>query len=537
VLNLRIRLPKNRQSGAQPEINIRPWFLLLSLLHFFITTYTDTIIFGKARYASFPIYIFVKMIVFVLLMFFWQMLPAICSRIKNRHKETICFFKHFGVYFLIMLVFLFLTWPGVWRWDELFIISNASSLSIDYWQHWLTYLFYFISLSIIPFPAGVVFFQILVISLVVGWISYLTFQTFRPKFQWILLIPMLFPSVIDNNLYPMRICLFAFIEFLLVSSMVLNYESKKDISLYEIFLWGGLTAVVTTWRTETIFFAIAIPIVLFVFFRKRLDKISVLCYFLIAGILAAGIMGIQKIGESNQHSSDYSLTAILSPLSAIIKTDFKSDDPQGDLDTIDKVISARSMLENDGVAVYWAEGTRSYTQKDAENLNKVYLKLVINNLPVFLGNQWRLFSKATGFVRDTSNCTGNSAYLYSLTDEEIYDTFRGNYIFNQPINQELRKNVISALECRTYDSYEKTTVLYPVFYNVLPPLVILILIAIFGLIRRRSVYSVISFLVLVQTGIVFAAAPDKFFMYYLPTYICGYGLGILFFLSLRHKEL
>jgi len=478
----------------------------------------------------------VKIIAFALLVLFWQMIPAIHSWIKNKNIDVILFLKHFGIYFIIMLVFLLLTWPGVWRWDEMFIVSNASRLSIDYWHHWLTSLFYFISLSIIPFPAGVVFFQILAISLAIGWVSYLTFQTFQPKFQWIMLIPMLLPSVIDNNLYPMRICLFAFIEFLLLTSIVLKYESQKAITKYDIVLWAVLTAVVVTWRTETIFFAIVIPVILLVFFHKRLNKRSVFCFFLIAGILATGIMGTQKIGESSQYNNNYVLTAILSPLSAIIKTDFKSDDPKGDLETIDKVISVDSMLEDDGVLVYWAEGTKSYTKEDANNLNKLYIKLVISNFPTFFEHQWEMFSQASGLVRDAPNCTGNSAYLFSLTDQEIYDTFREDFVFNQPINEELRKNVISVLECRSYYGYEKTTFLYPVFYNVIPPIVILIFITFIGLFSKRRIYSAISFFVLIQTGLIFATAPSAFFMYYLPIYISGYGLGILFFLSIRHKN-
>jgi len=509
---------------------------MISLLHFFITTYTDSIIFSSVDYISFPIYFIAKIIVFVLLALFWQTVPVIYNRLKSKNEDTICFIKHFGIYFLIMLIFLFLTWPGVWRWDDLFIADYASKLMVSYWHHWITYIFYIISFSVIPFPAGVVFFQILIISLSVGWVSYRMFKVFKPKFQWFLLILMLFPSVINNNLYPMRLCLYAHLVFLLLSSIVLKYESQKDITKYDIVLWGVLTAITASWRTESLFFIIVIPVVLLITFRKRLHIKSVICYVLIAVTLTAGIMKIQKTGEANESSQDYSLTAILSPLSAIIKTDFKSDDPNRDLERIDRVISVESLLKEDGITVFWTEGTRSYTQEDLNNLMKVYLKLVINNFSTFLKNQWQLFSHASGLVRNASNSIGNSAYIFTATDEEIYDTFRENYIFNQPVNKQLRKNVISILECRSFYSYETTTVLYPVLYNVLIPIAILIFVVIYGFIRKRRIYAVLSLLVLVQTGLIFATAPSAFFMYYFPTYICGYGLGILFYLSLRYEN-
>lgn len=536
MYKLLIKLPKNHQSGIEPEIYIRSWFLMISLLHFFITTYTDSIIFSSVDYISFPIYFIAKIIVFVLLALFWQTVPVIYNRLKSKNEDTICFIKHFGIYFLIMLIFLFLTWPGVWRWDDLFIADYASKLMVSYWHHWITYIFYIISFSVIPFPAGVVFFQILIISLSVGWVSYRMFKVFKPKFQWFLLILMLFPSVINNNLYPMRLCLYAHLVFLLLSSIVLKYESQKDITKYDIVLWGVLTAITASWRTESLFFIIVIPVVLLITFRKRLHIKSVICYVLIAVTLTAGIMKIQKTGEANESSQDYSLTAILSPLSAIIKTDFKSDDPNRDLERIDRVISVESLLKEDGITVFWTEGTRSYTQEDLNNLMKVYLKLVINNFSTFLKNQWQLFSHASGLVRNASNSIGNSAYIFTATDEEIYDTFRENYIFNQPVNKQLRKNVISILECRSFYSYETTTVLYPVLYNVLIPIAILIFVVIYGFIRKRRIYAVLSLLVLVQTGLIFATAPSAFFMYYFPTYICGYGLGILFYLSLRYEN-
>jgi len=70
-----------RLFSAQPNIKIRPWFPLISLLHFFITTHTDSIVFDSVDYVSFSIYFIVKMIVIVLLVLFWQMAPVIYNAI------------------------------------------------------------------------------------------------------------------------------------------------------------------------------------------------------------------------------------------------------------------------------------------------------------------------------------------------------------------------------------------------------------------------------------------------------------------------
>ena len=71
-------------------------------------------------------------------------------------------------YFLLMLVLLLLTWPGIWRMDEFGILTSAVQLFPHFWQNYITSVFYIYALMLFPFPAGVILVQIICISLIIA---------------------------------------------------------------------------------------------------------------------------------------------------------------------------------------------------------------------------------------------------------------------------------------------------------------------------------------------------------------------------------
>ena len=89
--------------------------------------------------------------------------------VRNR-KKHILFIKHFLIYFGIMSFFLFLSWPGIFKGDEFYVIPTNLQLEVNYIQSLYTNIFYILSLCIIPTVGGITFFQVLIISIIVGYI-------------------------------------------------------------------------------------------------------------------------------------------------------------------------------------------------------------------------------------------------------------------------------------------------------------------------------------------------------------------------------
>lgn len=500
------------------SISISNWiFLFIALFHFSITLFTDHIIFNKTTSFINPTYITVKIIVFIVLILFWQSVPYFINKIKEKDKKTIDFLKYFSIYFGIMLIFLALTWPGVWRGDEFYIFYFAKSLNFFYWHHWLTSIFYIFSLSILPFPAGIIIIQTFMISLIVAYIIS-NFQYLFPSCcAWILLVPFFFPSFIDNNLYPLRLPICSYLEIFLFCSIIFKYINKTNIEIKNILLWGILTSILSTWRTENTFFIAVIPIILIVIFYERLKTKHIISLFLTILILSIPIINIQNKGIGN---NTYLLSGIVAPLTAIIKTDFRSNNKQKDLEIINNVINVNA-LKNNMIAV-----NVLFNEKNLNNLNnkknmseliKVYIKLIIYNYPEFIKERTK------EFISSNFNIANNNGDAFTTKDYKPLE------FSNEPINMALRFNVIKCLECRTQYNYYSTTYLFNFFYN--PVISFYIMLTIFILtIYKRSRLWFIPFIILAQTVLTIFTMPTPLFMYYLPIYISSYVFAVMILL-------
>jgi len=245
--------------------------LIIALVHWVITFFTDHLVFEYVQWdfsnsvnAIKTIMTYgAKLVFLALLIFIWQYVFYI---IKNTMKKKDKVFLYTSLsYFCVNLVLVLLTWPGIWRMDEFGILNSAKILIPVFWQNYLTSLFYVFSMMIIPMPTGVIIVQCLIISLVVGYI--ISFMVKKcGKIGYLSFIPFVFLPVLDSNLYPMRMSLYAFLELLLIVLVYETYSNvlkkpsneltKESAKSFDLVPWvkiGLLGAVVTSWRTEEIY--------------------------------------------------------------------------------------------------------------------------------------------------------------------------------------------------------------------------------------------------------------------------------------------
>lgn len=498
-------------------------YFFIALIHFFITAFASRTVFNKTPF-NMQMFIISEIIILFILILFWQTVPHIIKKIRERDQKTITFLKYFSIYFSIMLVFLLLTWPGVWRFDEFYIFYTVRNLAFASWQHWLTSAFYMFSLFLFPFPVSVVFFQLLFISLIVAYIITQFHFQFQSKYTYLLLVPFLFPSYIDNNLFPFKLPLYSYIELLLFCSIIFKYLSKSEINYKNIFCWSILTAIVASWRTESVFLIIAIPILLVILFYKQLKIKQVISLILITSLCSGWIMHIQN-KEIGAEKSKYMLTGIIAPLSAILKTDFKTNDKTRDLQVISNVIDIDSMLRSDWMLAFFEKGMIKNTDKKSiDELFKVYIKLVIYNLPEFLKERTLTFYNST-FNTMSGNINGFNSVAYIPTE-----------FTNKPINSNLRLITIELLECRKHSNNDQPTLLFNFFYNPIISFFLFIIFAAIGIYKRSKLLFFIPSLLLIQTIFTILTSPSYLFMYYLPIYICGYVfLAILLLSNFKQK--
>ena len=513
-------------------MKIKKKWLVVAFIHWIISFFTDKIIFsysltnfstGKDSILS--LYSMgMKAVFLVLLCFLYQMLAALVENIKQKERIKVGF--EFGViYFCCMLALLFCVYPGAWRMDEFGILRDATTLTPLFWQGYLTSCFYFFSLMLLPTPAGVVVVQCLVNSICVAYVCERMDKILRFKHKFWLLLPFFAFPVLDSNMYPMRMSVYVFLEMTLAVIFVSAIYEKRRFGIYEKIAVVVLTALCAVWRTEGIYYLIWIPLVyLFVFFKNSTQKKKEIGY--VAVICLAGILVFlpQNLGNKMVSGDQYEITSIVLPMAPLLTEADKNRDAADlkAIDTIDKVLDTQIMLQGyaegkSGISIFWSEPAlikSGYTKEEYSEFKQAYYKLILTYPQVFFKERVHTFTHSYGILMNTTE-------LYESQDNANYIEFCEKYKGAGALNATLRKKVLTLLELGTpEDNTQKLSVFYGV-YSMLPALVVLMVTAVFLLVKKQWAYLLVLLGILGKVPLIFVTAPSLLFMYYYSIYLIG----------------
>lgn len=538
------------------------WAVLIAIVHWGISFFTDKLIFryvwldfsdGLMALKSIEA-IAVKLIFGVLVLFLWQGLFYFVYRCQKRFKILAL------SYLICMLIFLFLTWPGIWRMDEFGLLSSSVQLFPHWWQNYITSVWYILSLMLFPFPSGVIISQIVIASLLIARIVCNTCDILehdidvykqnkmsnfarnssqsKPTESMILmLIPFFMLPVIDSNLYPLRMSLYAYLELTLLSEVYFFYKKTswnkkteastegKQNEMENNWLLAVLAAVVTVWRTEAIYYVVAFPLLLAIIGGLKRFWKMIIVYLIIVAILFVP----QKLGEKATSGDQYQLTSVVLPLVPLTLRAIQDGD-MAILEDIDQVVdirvieSAASQGKN-GISMFWSEPDfqREYTSEDFARFESAYHKLILRYPDVFLQERLETFLSSTDLLENTTE-------LFVKKDVPNYETF-GSYFLSQPISNDLRTKVIKTLEIRKKENYEKKYKVTNFVYTAIPAILFLMIACVFLIIKKKWIPLVILLTALARVPLVFLTAPSRLFMYYYSVYMIGYV--VLFYMLAR----
>ncbi len=511
-----------------------------ALIHFLFTFINDVLIYvtqgdGTIPYRT-PLYLGAKCIVLGILVVVWQYLF---------HRHDFRKYRYGGAYFLVMMALLVIMWPGIWRFDEMQVINWVTNGYVFYWQHWFSSLYFLVCLELIPIPAGILILQNLFAAIVVG--SVLNRLETLAGRKWCIaaFVFLLLPAVTDNNLYPIRSTPAAYLELFVLFSLADSIYTNKKLSGRQIVLLGILTGIAAAWRPENLVYVVLIPLILLLVRKYSFRKVFL--FFLITVVFFAGINRVQNLGLERGQSEHgyrdkerYTLSGIMWPLGELIKTDFKSDDPEKDLETIDRVLSVDMIRESNAHDAYWYGGLGEITEENLAAVEKVYIKLILYNLPAFMGERLRFFLKTNGIGEDPDLFTMYSAHLFDpdytelkqINPEaaEFYDAFKHRYALVRPPSISIRRLAVSTLEGKRVTDYASSSLGFLwLFYDAIPILAALVVLMVLHAVRKDWRPFLLGIPVLAKTALVIATAPATGFMYYFSAYLTG---GILVFLFL-----
>ena len=491
------------------------WFLV-GVLHWGLSFWTDGFVFD----CEIPwLYAVWKAVFLLFTAGFYQLVGWLVYKVKSGDRTVRGILKYALPYFLVMLVFLILTWPGIWRIDEFSLLRTAKQLHLHYWQSYLTSVYYILCLMMIPAPVSVVLFMCVINAGIVGYLVYkLGAYTGERKLAYLLYLPFLFFPVIDSNLYPMRMSIYAFAELLLLAKLCFWVYEKRIPERKELLAELGTAALVTVWRTESIYYILLFPVLLGVFFWKkispgRLAK-QIGFYLVCTLVLIAG----QKQGESDGGDS-YEITSVIRPLTPLVveaafagETDLIAD--------VDKVINCANIFQGasegeNGLGIFWrwvGNGLikDNYTAEDYRDFKRAYYTLILRHPTIFLKERWQTYRESTGLLGNINEVQPPSPV----------------------INDRLRKTVYSVLELRSMEDYYTQGKAAAAVYSTIFPSLILAAGCLLFLWKRKLVYAGALLLVFLKVPLVFLTSPGCLFMYYYSPYLCGWAFlffaGILF---------
>lgn len=524
---------------------------LIASIHFIGTFFNDLIIY-KLQNSLEPsnrtlFYWGGKFIVFILLLEIWNLI----FKIDIKEKECQKYIKACLIIFVPMIVLEILVWPGIWRWDEMITLGNLTNGYVYYWQHWLSSLYQFICMQLIPCPAGIVIIQIALISLIVGSIIYRLMNYLNTKLVYILYFPLFLPAIVDSNLYPIRATLCAYIELWVMFQIIFISILNEKYTIRKMGILAGLCGLMISWRPENVIYLIGIPLILL--FTKKCSQRRVSMFLILIILIAGCCSKIQNYGLSKgiflyhedgsviREKEAYPLSGIITSLGDIVNSNFRSNTKEKDLENINKAIDLEILRESGGMGAFWNGGLKDLTSENLKKIENIYVKLVVCNFPVFLSKRIELFLQ-TNIVPDTQTLLEASSHIYDEANDILsenviftYNEFRNRYIYNRPLNNSIRKTIISFLECKkTTDYYASSTGWTIVFYNVIPILVVLIGILIIELIRKNRIYVLLVGTLLTKVIAIILTAPMPFFMYYFSTYLVG--LFIIIFWGINERN-
>lgn len=447
--------------------------------------------------------------------------------------------KYSSLYFLIQLPLFILIYPGYWVWDELYVLRNAQVYSTEAWQNIFTNLYHTFCLYIIPTGVGIVVLQMVGASIVVGYLlSKLRETLHRPWLALIAGIPFLFIPILLNNLYPLRLTAYSYVEILILFQLLLLFLHKLHIRRpFLYFFWTSTFIVLLSfWRTEGIFFLVILPLL---FFKLKLHagfpRLSYQSCILILYILII----VSGSLFATRHTADpkYQLTSTINPLSMMLQYELKGDNLQEDLKAIDKVIAVKLLKDNPSYADIGAlwKGPRPDFQNHMSEYYKAYFSIVKNNFDIFMTARLQTFAATNSLDSKFPPHIGTGT---SPTDSELtyaFNHFHENNRFSQALNNDLKLSV-TRFAILTNNNDELVQPFASIVWSIIPTIFLLSISIVYALWRKRFAWLLIFSLLLLQAVVIFFTTPANFFMYYIPVYItANFLLAMIFVIYLDNR--
>ena len=514
--------------------------LFLAIIQFTITVLSkfDNVFFDYSV-VNYKFLFIVRVFYFLFLFFGWSFIFFVYRKIKEGNKLFIRGAKIAAINFFIMMVLLVLVWPGLWAWDDIWVLYHVSNFQYLFWQHFLTNTEMAISAQTLPFFGGILILRIAWISAFIGFIIVKLETTFNLYLKntffdlFIKLFPFFTFPVIRYELSGYRSGFSLFFEIAMICILLSAFKGENKWSNLYCAIAALISAVAITWRLESIIY---LPFVILVILTAKsigtVLKRSLTALFLLFAVIT--ISGLQNYYSGKITGSDYEL---LSTLPQCINLIQKADKNKynTEINNLAKVLKLEILYDNpdkSGSDLFWFYGIvrEGYTQQDYKKYLKSFFRLSLVYPLEFIKERTEVLIETNGF-RGSNKVYGTTQIKTLLSQNAdinmmspIFEDFGDKTVLNKPINRKLHNKITSVI------ILDKNEFLYKIVWNFLYPSFLIFMFWCILLFKKQYKAFLLFSSIFIKFIIVFLTAPQAQFMYYLPFYLLGYI--ILFYLLL-----
>lgn len=471
----------------------------------------------------------VKILYFVFLLVSWCFIVHVCKKCKENNNTYIRGVRFFSIYLFAMMLILLVLWPGTWSWDDIGILLGIRQYSSFVgWQHVISGCYQAVLLQILPFPGGIILIQNVIISVCVAYTAVKLESCFRtkkfsnPLFDiGIKLLPFFLPPVLLYQFSGFRMGLYVYLELVMLVMILCGKYEEKEWSWKGIALFGLLIVVVSSWRTESFFYVVMMPLLMIFWGRKNISvKKSLFCIISVF-IIFAGLNKIQNIALGN---SNYKLISLMGPYAAVVRAADYGEDKEY-IDVIDKVVDVDAIHKNPrlkGDDLYWNGHAyrNGYTPEDFNDSIIALVRLSLKYPRAVVAERWNLFIRSMGITGATWRINSSSIKLFEEDEASDFDeVFKENGWL--PVLRQGRKALINILSCNRLNG-ELIGPLRKTVWNAAIPILILIYAWLRFLMNREWFLLGVCTSVIIRIPVVFLTEPAGWLMYLLSFYFLGY---------------
>lgn len=527
IIDKIILIVKNKKNILNSLSSINPKYLLMFSCLLFVLSFLNEKVFFNFNEISLQgwiLYISCKILLLAIEVIVPQYL--LIKLRKGINKE---FLKTWAILFCSYFVVLCLTWPGNWNNDEFLILGTIEHFAIQYHQSFLTNIFYILCIMIYPSCGVIIFFQCIICALI-GAYTFDVLKLLNEKFAKLIFIGLLAPVTIYHVLYPLRVTLYSFTLVLLLALCMKVLILNSKILKKHIIGIGILIAVLSIWRTESRFFIIVFPLLIYAKMRKQRNK-GELRLFLLATFVPFIIMSYINSFADKKTSQDATLNTFVTGISTLLNEDEIKTVRNFEtvIQPIDKIMDVSELVNNasatDLYEVYFHIAPYEYTQEEYKECLKSIAELIICNPIKYMEAKYPLFAhsvalpgkwfwvspaKSVQEVIDITNQYGVSS--------EIVDIYK-------PINESVRSKVLYMLT-GMYMIEGSGINAYSIIWCLWIPIVFLFVSGIILFISKQWFGLLLDVIVIIDFMLVYLTAPSTNSMYFYPFFLTGIMLFI-----------